>query len=318
MGSAMRRWALVLAAGEGSRLRTLTTDARGVATPKQFCSLDGRATLLGRALERAGRLVSARRTATVVASEHRGWWRSELAAASGPVVVQPRNRGTAAGILLPLLEILDRDPEASLLVLPSDHFVADERRLERAASAAFERVERRPDEIVLLGIAPDAPDSEYGWIVPGEDAEDGFRRVATFLEKPPVERARELERAGGLWNSFLFVARAKTLVEIYERRLPRLLHTLRWARERPEERLAGAYLALEPLDFSRQVLEGAEDRLRLLAVPACGWSDLGTPERVAACLRSLAPARRSAPRRSARTALHLGWALAQRDAMAAF
>jgi mannose-1-phosphate guanylyltransferase len=239
-------------------------------------------------------------------------------AASGPVVVQPRNRGTAAGVLLPLLEILDRDPEATVLVVPSDHFVADERRLARAASAAFERVERRSDEIVLLGIAPDAPDSEYGWILPGADAEDGFRRVATFVEKPPLERARELERAGALWNSFLFVARARTLVEIYERRLPRLVHALCWARERPEERLAAAYLALEPLDFSREVLESSDDRLRLLAVPACGWSDLGTPERVAACLRSLAPARRSAPRRSPRAALHLGWALAQRDAMAAF
>jgi mannose-1-phosphate guanylyltransferase len=318
MGSAGQRWGLVLAAGEGSRLRTLTTDARGVATPKQFCSLDGRSTLLGKALERAGRLVPSRRTAIIVASEHREWWKTELSSVSGPVVVQPRNRGTAAGVLLPLLEILDRDAEATVLVVPSDHFVANESRLARAASSAFARVERRADEIVLLGIAPDAPDSEYGWIVPGADAEDGFRRVATFVEKPPAERARELERAGALWNSFLFVARARTLVEIYEQRLPRLVHALRWARERPEERLAAAYLALEPLDFSREVLEGAEDRLRLLAVPACGWSDLGTPERVAACLRTLAPSRHRLSRSGPRAALHLGWALARRDAVAAF
>lgn len=315
MPVAAHRWALVLAAGEGSRLRALTTDARGVATPKQFCSLDGRGTLLGRALQRARRLVPASRTMTIVASEHRAWWKRELDERGGRVVVQPRNRGTAAGILLPLLEIHRRDPEAVVLVVPSDHFVAREARLAASALTAFERVERRPDEIVLLGVPPDAPDTEYGWIVPGAPDED-VARVAAFVEKPATEMATKLLRHGALWNSFLFVARAATLIEIFCARLPRLVHALRWALERPVERLASAYVALPASDFSRHVLQGAESRLRLLPVPACGWSDLGTPERVAACFATLE--RAPQPRdRTAGSVINLGWALAQRRTAAA-
>lgn len=102
-------WALVLAAGEGSRLRSLTTAADGTAVPKQFCSLLGGPSLLQEALHRAQSIAPRERICTVVAEHHRRWWQRALwSVPAANVIAQPANRGTAIGILLPVLHIRSR------------------------------------------------------------------------------------------------------------------------------------------------------------------------------------------------------------------
>lgn len=284
-------WALVLAAGSGTRLSELTRLGNGASVPKQFCSLTGGPSLLQDTLARAARVVPSERTLAIVAAEHRLWWRDELVELPEEnVVEQPLNRGTAAGVLLPLLEILRRDPDATVVMLPSDHFVADEPVLERAIRRGMDEVRRNPEEIVLLGIEPDAPDSEYGWIVPGGEASDDAFRVRSFVEKPPRDFAEQLMGRGGVWNSFLMVATGRALKALYLRRRPSLVHALALAPRRRDGSLdpvalARLYASLPSADFSRELLQGSEDRLRLVTVPACGWSDLGTPDRLAACVR---------------------------------
>ena len=285
-------WAIVLAAGEGTRLRELTTRG-GVATPKQFCALRGGRSLLGDALVRAARIVARKRIVVVVAAEHRRFWEHELDALPPEnVVVQPRNRGTAAGILLPALAVLERDPLARLAFLPSDHFVEREYVIEKSLRLALESLDDIGDGLTLLGITPDQPDTGYGWIVPAA-SDRLLRPVERFVEKPEQRAATELFAAGALWNSFLFAVRGSALVRVIERRLPELaagfrrVHAL-GSRERAEH-LAELYERLETHDFSRDVLQGEEARLRLEIVPPCGWTDLGTPARVAACLASLRP-----------------------------
>ena len=104
----MRELRIVLAAGDGTRLQELTT-RNGIATPKQYCSLRGGGSLLGDALARAARCVPRKRVLVVVAEEHRRFWERELVDFPAEnVVVQPRNRGTAAGILLPLMRVLEQ------------------------------------------------------------------------------------------------------------------------------------------------------------------------------------------------------------------
>lgn len=296
-------WALLLAAGSGTRLSELTRLGNGASVPKQFCSLTGGPSLLQDTLARAARIVPAERTLAIVAAEHRLWWHDELAELPEEnVVEQPLNRGTAAGVLLPLLEILRRDPEATVVMLPTDHFVADEAVLEQAIRRGLGEVRRNPEEIVLLGIAPDAPDSEYGWVVPGGEASDDAFRVRSFVEKPPREFAEQLMLRGGVWNSFLMVASGRALRALYLRRRPSLLHALALAPRRSDGSLdpvalARLYASIPSSDFSRELLQGSEDRLRLVTVPACGWSDLGTPARLAACV-ALSP--RIAPASSCR------------------
>src|SRR5688572_14911561 len=136
-------WALVLAAGEGSRLRTLTTDSNGLAVPKQFCSLQGGPSLLQEALHRAQAVVPRERICTVVAEQHRRWWQGALWwLPAANIFVQPRNRGTAVGILMPVLRILARDPLARILFLPADHYVRDEEILSRSLRTAAREVLR--------------------------------------------------------------------------------------------------------------------------------------------------------------------------------
>jgi len=284
---ARRTYAIVLAGGEGSRLYDLTTTPTGVRVPKQFCSLAGGPTLLRQALERAAALMPRERIFVVVAEQHRAWWQRELADLPREnVLAQPAGRGTAPAILLAALAISRRDPGASAILLPSDHHVGDEVTLRGAFRSALDELERTPERITLLGVTPDAPDSQYGWIVPKAGAGAAVRPIDLFVEKPPAERARELMARGGLWSGFLFACRVTALLDAFERAQPALVRTFLGESSSLHSRasLATLYASLPQCDFSRDVLERVADRLGVLAVPPCGWSDLGTPERVASVL----------------------------------
>jgi mannose-1-phosphate guanylyltransferase len=284
-------WALVLAAGDGSRLKSLTTAPSGTAVPKQFCSLFDGPPLLHEALRRAHALTEPSRTCAIVAEQHRRWWQDALATLpSDNVIVQPRNRGTAIGILLPLLRILARDPEARLVLLPSDHLVQQESVLAEALTGALKQLTWRRRETLLMGIEPEEADPELGYILPGESDGRGAMTVARFVEKPPLAETREFIRAGGLWNAFIVVSSAATLLELFQARIGPIVAAMQAAIDSERGHpgvgaLAALYEALPTVDFSRDIVAGQEAALRVLAVPKCGWSDLGTPQRVEEALR---------------------------------
>lgn len=279
-------WALVLAAGEGTRLQALTTTASGIAIPKQFCTLGGDGSLLHDSLRRARAVSDPQHTLAIVAEQHRRWWQAlRLGLPPANVISQPRNRGTANGILLPLLHIVHRDPQASLLVLPSDHYVRNEAVLADSLRAAMLELEHDRNHVVLLGITPEEPDPELGYVVADDDDLGGIRAVGEFVEKPNVATARALIARGGVWNSFIFAANAQALVRAFEARCPDLVGEMRHIvtsmnADARDARLAQFYEQLPTLDFSRDILQRSPELLRVMTVPACGWSDLGTPKRV--------------------------------------
>lgn len=320
------RWALVLAAGEGQRLRGLTTTCTGVAIPKQFCSLQDGPSLLDQAVQRAASAAAPERICAVVAAQHRRWWAEQLGVLPPKnIIVQPRNRGTGNGILLPLLKIIERDPNARITIFPADHYVSDEAQLGRSLriaadpqTAGFARECAPPADILLLGITPRGPDPELGYIVPRRDpvlfptdrilAHLGVER---FVEKPPAALAGALVAGGALWNAFIIAADAQALVRLFEQHRPDVVAAMREALRcpaalpglqgatrdprtalDPDSALAQLYEQLPAIDFSRDMLEGRERELRVLAVSECGWSDLGTPQRVAETLYPLRPANR--------------------------
>lgn len=292
-----RTWAIVLAAGEGSRLQKLTTTSSGIAIPKQFCSLRGGPSLLHEALRRAARICDRETICTVVAEQQRQWWAPALSwLPRKNAIVQPRNRGTANGILLPLLHILERDPAARVVLLPSDHFVRDERTLAGSLELAVGHVTGDSSWPIFLGVEPDDADPSLGYIVPGRVVKGSVHAVRRFVEKPPLAEARSLIEEGALWNAFIIAARARTLLGLFHWRYPVIASEMRMAvacdagnPDEPES-TRRLYESLPEIDFSRHVAAGAESVLRVLAVPACGWSDLGTPARVARTLDRL-PAR---------------------------
>jgi mannose-1-phosphate guanylyltransferase len=143
------------------------------------------------ALERACSVVPKDHVLTVVAEQHRRFWEPELSDFPlDNVVVQPRNRGTGAGLLLPLLRLhRHRDALARVLVLASDHYVEDEQTLRESLDLALDVRGRQSGRLLLLGMTPRDLDPDFGWIVPASRASGGIRRVAHFAEKPGLEGA---------------------------------------------------------------------------------------------------------------------------------
>jgi mannose-1-phosphate guanylyltransferase len=287
-------WALVLAAGEGTRLRVLTTTISGATVPKQFCSLHGGPSLFHEALHRAQAVTSRARTCAVVASDHRIWWQSlPRALPTSNLVVQPSNRGTGNGILLPLLHIVARDPEAQVLILPSDHHVREERTLWRSLIDMAQQSRGRPECVLLLGFEPQMADPDLGYIIPsGSDSRDTLP-VGQFIEKPPPMRAREIIAQGGLWNAFIVAAKVQTLLDLFKRRMPAIVEQMRAAvaedlAHDASDATEQLYKRLPTIDFSRDILEGQQAHLRVLPAPHCGWSDLGTIRGVENVLRQSA------------------------------
>ena len=297
-----KAWAVILAAGEGSRLRALTTLPSGIAIPKQFCSLYEGPSLLEEALQRGESVVDRSRICAIVAEQHRRWWKGALGSLpERNVIVQPENRGTANGILLPLMHILLRDPSARIVLLPSDHHVLQEAVLTASLRDALEQLDWRCDQTLLLGIQPGEVDPDLGYILPGGTDGRGALTVARFIEKPPQAVAGELIRAGGLWNAFIVVTTAGALLDLFRERIPEVVEAMRAAVQCDDEQGSGIaavtelYPRLPTIDFSRDIVSGQESKLRVLPVRPCGWSDLGTPKRVAEVLHRVRRAKAAPP-----------------------
>jgi mannose-1-phosphate guanylyltransferase len=207
--------------------------------------------------------------------------------------VQPANKETGPGILLPLMFIYKRCPQAIVAVFPSDHFVLEESRFMNHVKLAVQAAKQDPSRIVLLAIEPHEPETEYGYVLLHEGVGGlcrfGTRRVSAFIEKPRAELASKLMMAGGLWNTMTMVFRADTLLHLVRRIYPvlyldfsRILEALGTRREQPT--IDEVYKTLEPANFSKQIMEriavGYPKSISVLPVREVFWSDLGSRERV--------------------------------------
>jgi len=209
------------------------------------------------------------------------------------VLPQPSDRGTAAGVLLPAHRICARNPQATVVVFPADHFILEEARFMRRVAEVARYVKTHPEWLVLLGAQPTEPDADYGWIEPGErvgwTGRNPIRRIRGFREKPSEEVARGLFKLGCLWSTGVFLSSVFALIDAGLQCLP-LLHD-RLVRlgvfvgtQHEAWALRQAYLVAPAADFSRAVLESSSLSLAVAQVPTLTWCDLGTPERVARSL----------------------------------
>lgn len=289
MNGRITRWGVVLAGGSGCRLNELTTDSAGVVIPKQYCSFLGGPSLVRKTIQRLGTVVDPNRIVVVVSAQHRRWWEPELSDISPEnLIVQPCDRGTACGVLLPLRSILSRDQTAQIVVSPSDHFYRDESTFTSSLLTAQQYVDDQQEYVVLLGMEPDDPDAGYGWITPSPGDEDAIRGIRAFVEKPDGGSAKELMRSGALWSSFTFVVAGKTLMDLFRRLMPWLVdkfnRSLTFATGSGRRyAILSLYDRLPTVDFSKSLLEQACEDVHVLPVPPCGWTDLGTPQRVSKC-----------------------------------
>lgn len=204
------------------------------------------------------------------------------------IVVQPRDLGTGPGVLLPLARILAREPTARVIVSPSDHYVGRPLSFEQALRTLDLAADRAPDAITLIGVAPDRPAPDLGWLMPGEPMEEAgvrsLRSLHRFVEKPPESTAMLLLASGGLWNTLVLGSSLRSLWSLARRWLPAQTTCFEeYARQvggANEGRVLQAlYNDMLPADFSREVLQPG-GCLAVLTALDCDWSDWGTPERV--------------------------------------
>ena len=291
------RYAVILAGGDGSRLKSLTRAITGDERPKQFCPILNDETLLDVTRRRVALKIAAENTFFSLTAKHARFYDSLLGDVSRrQLVVQPENKGTAPAILYSLLRLAKIDRQATVAFFPSDHYFSDDAAFMETVETAFQAVAVNPDSLVLLGIEPESAETSYGWIEPAESLFGNLAKsvseVRRFREKPSVETARLLMTEGCLWNSFVMVGKVETFLKLIEKHAPDLyqmfaassaaFHT---AAEKATVRALYAWIT--DVNFSSEVLEKATGELYVLRVAAVGWSDWGEPQRVLGTLENL-------------------------------
>lgn len=282
------RWAVILAGGDGTRLRSFTRTITGDERPKQFAPIIGGQTLLDQTRRRVATTVAEENTLLVVTRKHQEFYRS-LANVS-ELVIQPENKGTALGIIYPLMRIAAQTPDAIVAIFPSDHYFSHDEKFMSYVETAFEMSGKNPGTVTLLGITPDYPEVEFGWIEPSVlKISNGVAPVMRFWEKPSAELATKLMDQGCLWNSFVMIGHVQAFLQLTKRALPELMTyfeaiTPVFGTADEYRNVRALYSWLPEVNFSHQVLEKQPDSLGVIRVDNVGWSDLGDPSRVLATL----------------------------------
>lgn len=207
---------LILAGGVGTRLWPLSR----ASLPKQFIDLlPGQGSLFQATLGRLQGLEACAAPTIVCNADHRFLVAEQLRLAGkedARILLEPCGRNTAPAIAIAAMAIREIDPDATLLVLPADHLIADTGAFHKAVGAARELSSQ--NFLVTFGIVPDVPETGYGYIKRGEEVPDcsGFR-VEKFVEKPDAGTAQSYLDSGEFyWNSGMFLFRADRYLEELE------------------------------------------------------------------------------------------------------
>ena len=271
---------VILSGGAGTRLWPMSRKH----FPKQFLPLAGQRTMLQ---ETAMRVDAAQRfTAPLVVcnEEHRFLVAEQIRSAEldlQAILLEPVGRNTAPAIAAAALHLLADDPDALMLVLPSDHVVQNVKAFRCAATIAGEAADA--GHLVTFGIKPGGPETGFGYIEAGApvDGDDTVRAVRAFVEKPDRPTAERYVAGGNhFWNSGMFVFRADALIGELERLAPDIVKACRAAlaaakRDEDFVRLDKAAFAAAPsISIDYAVMERTE---HAAMVPVdMGWSDVGS------------------------------------------
>jgi mannose-1-phosphate guanylyltransferase len=291
------RVAVILAGGEGTRLKSLTRVIAGDERPKQFCPILGNRTLLDATRDRISQKFDVDEIYFSLTRKHERFYERPLWNVNArQKVVQPENKGTAPAILYSLMRIAQQSPEATVSFFPSDHYFANDEEFMANVELSISAAELSPDSIVLLGIEPEKPETSYGWIEPAEtffgDMPGSVSRVKRFWEKPSRGVAQKLMQAGCLWNSFVMTGKVMTFLDMYRKHLPEMFRMFAassrlFGTSRETAVIRSAYAWIYETNFSTEVLERSASDLLVMRVGDVGWSDLGEPQRVLGTLTGL-------------------------------
>jgi mannose-1-phosphate guanylyltransferase len=273
-------YAIIMAGGGGTRLWPLSRQAR----PKQMLSLFDDRSLFQTAVNRLEGLFPPERILVVTVQEQAAALQEQ--APHIPVqnyLIEPEPRGTASVVGLAAIALQQRDPQAVMAILTSDHYMKNEARFRQVLQVAFQVAQ--DGYLVTLGVEPTFPATGYGYIQQGEKIGDyqGMQafNVLHFKEKPDPDAANRLYHSGDhVWNSGMFIWRVEQILAEFNRQMPELAAGLSTIAEAWPSSGRGAViqqvwsqLKSETIDYG--IMEGAQN---VAVVPAAGigWSDVGS------------------------------------------
>ncbi len=207
------RYCVIMCGGIGSRFWPYSRTDR----PKQFIDFLGTGrTLLQMSYDRVLPFVPKENVIVVTNAQYAPLVKEQLPdITDNQILLEPARRNTAPCIAWAAWHIAARDPEASMIVTPSDHLITRERDFEESILKGFEFVENN-DALLTLGITPGRPETGYGYIQIGDEAQPGIRKVKTFTEKPNLELAKVFLSTGEFfWNSGIFLWKASTIKDAF-------------------------------------------------------------------------------------------------------
>jgi mannose-1-phosphate guanylyltransferase len=299
--SSYNRCGIVLAGGDGCRLKPFVHQLRGNSLPKQYVNIIGTRSMIEHAFARAEKVIPRERIFTVVNRDHLSHpeARQQLSTRSeGTVVVQPANRDTYAGVLLPLMHICKHYPGATVVLFPSDHFIVEEHLFVSYVDLALLAAEQDPSRVVLLGIEPDRPETEYGYILPDGELTNSVplyvRKIQGFVEKPDPTLAKGIIAQGGLWNTMVMIFNSDTMLDLIHRLSPEMYDAfqeiLTAIGSRQERQVVNSiYGRMKSRNFSEEVLEPLAflhpSTLSVLPISGVFWSDWGSKTRIVSSLK---------------------------------
>lgn len=284
----MPGYAVIMAGGRGTRFWPLSRAHK----PKQLLTILGGKSLIQETIDRISPLFKRENTIVVTVADHFKAIRQELdRLPKMSFLLEPQGNNTAPCIGLAAIELMARDPNAIMTVLPADHWISDRNSFRRTIKAAM-RLAQMHDALITIGIRPRYPETGYGYILKGRKLPGprgmSVYQVKGFKEKPSRKKAAQWIHRGALWNSGIFVWKVSTILTSLRRFTPAIFHHLQRIQEgsrglrlgsshpRLRALLKREYQKMPNLSIDYAVLEKAGAKGKVLTLEAdFEWSDVG-------------------------------------------
>jgi len=214
-------YAVIMAGGVGSRFWPVSKQA----FPKQFHDILGAGeTLIQRTYSRLVKLIPEKNILVLTNERYDGLVKEQLPSITdNQIVLEPSMNNTAPCILLSALKIQKENPDALMVVAPSDHWIEDEKAFIADLQTSFDACQRQEDLLMTMGIQPTFPHTGYGYIQYLENTSSAIKKVEKFKEKPNYKKAKKYIECGNyVWNAGIFIWSVKAITEEFKQFLPEM------------------------------------------------------------------------------------------------
>lgn len=269
-------YAIIMAGGVGMRFWPMSTSA----FPKQFHDMlgDGES-LLQKTFRRLSQIVPSENIYIFTNSKYNDLVLGQLDINQKQVVLEPSMQNTAPCILYASMKIQKQNPDAQIIVAPSDHWIEDETLFVEHIQQSFDFCKKN-DVLITLGIKPTYPNTGYGYIEYDKNDTDYIKKVSQFREKPDLKTAKNFLQAGNfLWNAGIFVWNVQSILEAFEKYAPNMFALFSQAKDLYNtdaeiDFVNQNYAKADNISIDYAVLEKADN---IYVLPSnFDWSDLGT------------------------------------------